>query len=131
MDTNVLVSSLLSSSGPPRIIFRLFLAGKFDWLVNDLILAEYEEVLSRKEFSIKWTEAIRALEFIRFYAVHVPYVPEAMDVPDLGDLPFILCARQGKADVLVTGNQKHFPPSLCQGFEVFSPVDFISHFKLK
>ena len=70
VDTNVLVSSLLSSKGPPRVILGLFLARKTDWLVNDLILAEYEEVLSRKEFSIKWNEVMGVLGFIRFYVTH-------------------------------------------------------------
>lgn len=131
VDTNVLVSSLLSSKGPPRVIFRLFLARKIDWLVNDFILAEYEEVLSRKEFSLQWNEAVHALGFVRLYATHIPYIPEGMNVPDLSDLPFILCARQGKADALVTGNKRHFPSSLCQGFKLFSPMEFISHFKSK
>ena len=128
VDTNVLVSSLLSVKGSPRAILKLFLARKIDWLVNDLILVEYEDVLSRKEFSVKWRESIRILEFIHFYAIHIPYIPVEMDVPDLDDLPFILCARQGKADALITGNKKHFPKAFCQGMKVFSPSDFLEFY---
>ena len=98
--------------------------------MNAPILTEYEEVLARKEFSVKQNEAIRVLEFVHFYALHIPYVPQKANVPDVDDLAFILCARQGKADALITGNKKHFPPSLCQGFEVLSPADFISNLKL-
>lgn len=131
VDTNVLVSSLLSSKGPPRILLRFFLGRRIDWLVNDLILAEYETILSRKEFPVQWSEVLRTLEFIRLYAVPIPYIPdipEGVNIPDLGDLPFISCARQGKADALVTGNKKHFPASLCKGINVISPSDFLDFY---
>ena len=44
VDTNVLVSALLSRTGPPRMILKLLLSRKVEWLVNDPILEEYEEV---------------------------------------------------------------------------------------
>ncbi|MDP2644663.1 MAG: hypothetical protein Q8P24_06970 [Desulfobacterales bacterium] len=34
-------------------------------------------------------------------------------------------------NVLVTGNQKHFPAERCQGADVISPNDFLIFFKNK
>lgn len=128
VDTNVLVSALLSPKGAPRVILKLFLSRKLEWLVNDLILQEYEDVLSREEFGFRPSDILRLLEFIRKYAVHIPYVPEKINIPHAADLPFILCARQGKALSVITGNKKHFPSSCSQGhgFTIDLPADFLA-----
>lgn len=124
VDTNVLVSALLSRTGPPRMILRLLLSKKIEWLVNDLVLEEYEEVLGRKDFGFKPFQIQALMEFIRRYGVHVPYLPQKTSIPHADDLPFLLCARQGKADTLITGNKKHFPFS-DQLFRIVSPAEFI------
>ena len=52
IDTNVIVSALISkvSDSPPRQIFRALFTGDIIPLYHNDILAEYEEVLSRKKF---------------------------------------------------------------------------------
>ena len=125
VDTNVLVSALLSRTGPPRMILRLLLSKKMEWLVNDLVLEEYEEVLGRKDFGFKPSQIKTLMEFIGRYAVHAPYVPQKVSIPHADDLPFLLCAHQGKADTLITGNKKHFPfPK--QPFRIESPAEFVT-----
>lgn len=126
VDTNVLISALLSSRSAPRVILNLFLARKLTWLVNDLILAEYREVLNRKEFGFHSAQVEDLLQFIETYATHVPCVPERISLPDPTDLAFLLCARQGKANALVTGNKKHFPFSVSKGFRVELPSEFLA-----
>ena len=125
VDTNVLVSALLSRTGPPRIILKLLLSKKAEWLVNDLILEEYEEVLGRRDFGFKPSQIQALMEFIRRYGVHVPYLPQKVSVPHVDDLPFLLCAQQGEADTLITGNKKHFP-FRDQPFHIESPAEFIN-----
>jgi len=50
LDTNVLVSSLLSN-GPPASIVDLVAEGKIRPFYNNLILGEYWHVLQRSKFS--------------------------------------------------------------------------------
>lgn len=52
LDTNVLVSSLLSSRGAPSKILDLILGEQVVVAYDNRILGEYEEVLSRPEFKI-------------------------------------------------------------------------------
>ncbi|MBR1805555.1 MAG: putative toxin-antitoxin system toxin component, PIN family, partial [Selenomonadaceae bacterium] len=50
IDTNVLVSAMLKDISVPRKILDLAFVGKIIPLLNDKILAEYEEVISRPKF---------------------------------------------------------------------------------
>lgn len=52
IDTNVWVSALLThnDTSPTERIFKLLFNGEIVALYNDEIMAEYEEVLSRKKF---------------------------------------------------------------------------------
>jgi putative PIN family toxin of toxin-antitoxin system len=47
LDTNVLVSGLLSSSGPPREILRLLETAPIVPCFSESILVEYRDVLAR------------------------------------------------------------------------------------
>lgn len=47
IDTNVLVSALLSETGSPAAICRAFERGHFVWCLSDVLLSEYQSVLAR------------------------------------------------------------------------------------
>ena len=51
LDTNVLVSALLSPFGPAARILDLILAGDVRLAYDDRIMAEYRQVLARPKFS--------------------------------------------------------------------------------
>ena len=55
VDTNVIVSAVIAKNpdSPPRQVFRAMLSGDIIPLYHPDILAEYEEVLSRKKFHLK------------------------------------------------------------------------------
>jgi len=50
LDTNVLVSALLSPFGPPARVLDLILVGDLIPVFDDRILAEYRQVLARERF---------------------------------------------------------------------------------
>ena len=50
IDTNVIISAMLNFSSVPGQIVLESLTGKITPLLNDKILAEYKEVLSRPKF---------------------------------------------------------------------------------
>lgn len=125
LDTNVLVSAMLSTEGPCAAVLTRFSQGAFDILVSPSILAEYEIVLRRERFGFDpelVEELLRELNAAAEF-VSTPTVQE--DLPDEGDRPFIECAVSGAADCIVTGNKRHFPPNVRHGARVLSPAEFL------
>ena len=52
IDTNVLVSGLLTSGGLPEAVINLAISGEVQWFASQSVLAEYEEVLKRPRLAI-------------------------------------------------------------------------------
>jgi len=65
LDTNILVSALLSPQGPPAAIYKMFLAETIMLAYNSDILDEYREVLFRPRLRIPQDEAVKMIEAIR------------------------------------------------------------------
>ncbi|MGH7625267.1 MAG: putative toxin-antitoxin system toxin component, PIN family [Gemmatimonadaceae bacterium] len=108
LDTNVLISGLLSAHGPPAQLLDLALTGELALLLDDRILAEYREVTQRPRFGFSQADVARAVDALAVIAEHVAAPPLAVNLPDPGDLPFLEVAAAGGADALVTGNRRHF-----------------------
>jgi putative PIN family toxin of toxin-antitoxin system len=108
IDTNVLVSGLLSPYGATGEIMRMAVAGSFDLLYDARIISEYKEVLSRPKFSFEKTRVDNLLEFITHYGIPVSAIPLSGHLPDLDDEPFLEVAISGKAECLITGNVAHY-----------------------
>lgn len=112
LDTNVLVSALLSKSSVPAEILDEAANGSIVPLFNDEILAEYEDVLHRRKFPFTAREVRVLIEAIKSRGVHVEAGPVDAVLPDLDDVVFYAVVMEKRKDedaYLVTGNQKHFP----------------------
>lgn len=112
LDTNVLVSALLSKNSVPARILDETTDGSIVPLFCDDILAEYEDVLHRKKFPFTAREVRALIETIRSRGVHIEPGPVDAVLPDLDDVVFyavVMEKRKGEDAYLVTGNQKHFP----------------------
>lgn len=109
LDTNVLVSGLLSSVGPPAQIINLILNRTITVLYDNRILLEYKEVLKRKKFGFKQEWIVPIIEFIKQEGEFISAEPTNVKTIDKDDLKFMEVAKTGKANYLITGNEKHFP----------------------
>ena len=127
IDTNVLVSALLSPFGAPARVLDAVLAGQVQLLYDDRILAEYRAVLRRERFGFDLRDVAALLTFIRAEGERVSAPPLGFDLPDPDDAPFIEVAIAGKADALVTGNKAHFPTCACPGIPVLTPAELLEH----
>jgi len=109
IDTNVLISAALKPESLQRTTLVLALTKPARLYVSAEIVAEYAEVLARRELKIRKGVRLQLLELIRNRSQLVrPSV--RLDVSsDPDDNIFLECADAAKADYLVTGNQKHFP----------------------
>jgi putative PIN family toxin of toxin-antitoxin system len=115
IDTNVIVSALLSSRGDAATVgvIEKFFAGEIILLYNADILDEYNDVLHRAKFRFPEDEVNDLLSAIERYGIRVDAASSGEILHDIKDLPFyeVALEKQGDNAYLITGNIKHFPQS--------------------
>lgn len=124
LDTNVLVSGLLSESGVPGWIVDLVLSGELEPAVDERVLGEYREVLARPELELPQDEVRTLLAALERLSVRRTPSPWPHPLPDPDDEPFLAVAAAAEA-VLVTGNLRHFPETAREGVQVLSPREML------
>jgi len=120
LDTNVIVSGLLTERGNSALIIDAFKEKQFNLFYNSEILAEYYDVLCRDKFGLPVEDIDELLEQIK--NIGVPIMPVFSDISfmDEDDRIFYDTAKTASA-YLVTGNIRHYP----QEQLIIPPVDFI------
>ena len=110
LDTNVVVSAVLTRGGAEAHTLDLAAVRKVQIYATPAILTESEEVLRRSKFSRVGPKVIDgALELIRRVAILVSPTETLAVSSDESDNRFLKCAGAAEADYLVTGNKRHFP----------------------
>ena len=108
VDTNILVSALLSATSLPARIILLWRAGRFDLLTAAEQLDEFARVTRYPKIRERLTPAVagRLVNDLRALAVTLDPLP-AVDVsPDPDDNYLLAIAMAGSADFLVTGDKR-------------------------
>jgi len=124
LDTNVLVSALMTPGGVCSRILRLVYDEALQVCIDERIIEEYESVLSRPRFRLDSEDINETIEMIRAYAETVTPMPLPVELPDPADLSFLEVAAEADA-VLVTGNKRHFPVKARHGVKVLAPAELI------
>ena len=123
LDTNILVSALLSPFGPPARVLDMVLSGDIRVAYDDRLMAEYREVLARPKFSFTPQDVATVLAFLEADGEQVTARPLPCELPDPDDLPFLEVATQAEA-VLITGNTAHYPEAVRGEVQVVAPGEF-------
>lgn len=110
VDTNVIVSALLTAGGAPDEVVQLVLQGELTLVVDSRILGEYDEVTARPMFGFDAAERRALLDTLASLAEHVIATPLKLALPDPDDRMFAEVALIAGADAIVTGNVAHFTP---------------------
>lgn len=123
LDTNVIVSGLLSPDGPPGRLVDAALARQLRFALDDRIVREYRSVLARPKFGFK--SADLALFFgILAHQQHLAVAPaEGLSAAEAADTKFLEVAAAIESRVLVTGNTKHYPRSGRGHVRVLTPAE--------
>ena len=130
LDTNVLVSGLLSPQGAPAAVLRCILSGSALVCFDERILSEYRSVLARSKFGFDATQVANLLEFLEAHGEPTLTPPLNLPLPDPSDGMFIEVAIASDADCLVTGNLKHFPTKCLRGVRAVTPRAFCEMLEL-
>ena len=112
LDTNVLVSAMLKTGSVPGQVVAEAMGGDIIPVVNDAILAEYEDVLNRAKFRFNKRAVKVFLDELRKRAVYAEEGIIEEVIPDPKDVVFyavLMEKRKEEEAYLVTGNLKHFP----------------------
>ncbi len=112
LDTNVLVSAMLKASSVPGMVTAEAMTGDIIPILNDEIMAEYEDVLLRPKFKFE-ERAIRVfLDELKKRAMFIDAGMIEDLIPDPMDVVFsavLMEKRKDEEAYLVTGNLKHYP----------------------
>lgn len=125
LDTNVLVSGVLSGAAPPGQIVDLVVAGRLRVGFDFRVTVEYRQVLHRPRFRLKPSRIEVLLDAIESEGLLVVCEPTSQRLPDITDEKFLEVAIAADARCLVTGNLRHYPSTTRCGVHVVSPRQFI------
>ncbi len=109
IDTNVLVASLLRGGGAARNVVRACLTRQYQPVLGPALLAEYEDVLGRRDLFVSSVLNLAEREEVfdgflnrcRWVEVYYAWRP---NLPDEGDNHLIELAIAAQADGIVTRN---------------------------
>lgn len=128
LDTNVLVSALISPGGPSAALLLELRAGAFELIVSPMLLGELREVLGRQKFRRYVTEAevVAYVDLIGHAATILDDpAPTAQPLsPDPDDEYLVDLARAAAADVLVSGDAHLL--DLRDRLPVMTPAEFLA-----
>ena len=124
LDTNIVVSAALKPDGLQRTVLLLALNPPARLYVSDAIFAEYRAVLARPELRIRRGLQLQLVQLVRNSSHSVTVRRPLQVTKDPDDNKFLECADLARADYLVTGNQRHFPP-FWKGTKVITSRQFI------
>lgn len=127
LDTNVIVSALISNSIPTKILYELVLTKKVKICLSEEVLAEYVAVLRRERFS-KYpnfqAKADVVLSRLREVSFFFSTTKKIYVLKDLSDNKFLELASASGADFLTTGNSQDFKISEFEKTRILSPTEY-------
>ena len=109
LDTNIIVSALLSPQGLSAKLLNLVFDKKMTIVYDNNIFAEYLEVLNRDKFMLDKELVNLIIDFISKDGEYVIAKFQNIKFIDEGDKIFYEVYKSRDADFLITGNKKHFP----------------------
>jgi len=130
LDTNVLVSGLVSEHGPPRQILDAWLEGRYILVTSLYLIEELIHVLSypriAERIRLDDAELAAILAALLFKAEVVSGQLRLPGVTrDPKDDAVVACAKEGEADVIVSGDQDLLVLGEYEGIRVVTPRWFV------
>ncbi len=126
LDTNILVSALLSSNGPPGQILTAIKQNQHTIVSSSHLTDELRDVCSRKHLRERISrEEVEDLVYnMESVGVVVTTLPEVDLSPDPKDNPVLATAIAGEADLIVSGDKSHLVAlGQAQGIPILNPRD--------
>ncbi|WP_027003056.1 putative toxin-antitoxin system toxin component, PIN family [Hugenholtzia roseola] len=134
LDTNIIVSALISSSIPSNILYELVLTKKVETCLSEEIFSEYVEVLNRDKFA-KFanfkTKAEVVLSKLREISTFYRTDRKVEILTDTSDNKFLELAAVSFADFLTTGNTLDFTITEFEYTKILTPREYWDNYAPK
>jgi len=133
IDANVFVSAALSSGSNPDKIIDLARQGKICLLISQDILQEIRIVFLYPKIKRRLKLTAREIdEFLSDIAKPALITPGALNLKAVKDDPkddkYLICAMEGKADYIVSGDKHLLSLNNYHGISIVTPTVFLTLF---
>ena len=107
LDTNILVSALITKGTPPDQLYQAWLRNEVELVTSTAQIDEITNVLSRPRLRryVDPDEAAQMIAAIHQRAVVLSEVPVTKRSPDPKDDPILAAALAGEAELIVSGDK--------------------------
>lgn len=126
LDTNVLVSALLSSSGASFRLLKMIDDKRIEIVVSTPLVKEYEDVLYREEFALSQIDIDNILDYIcsisSHHKIYYLWRPVLKDIKD--DMVLELAVKANA--IIITHNKKDFLDTEKFGTLVLNVKEFLN-----
>ena len=132
LDTNIIISGLLSESGPPGLLLRIWLEGKFELATSKAQLDELGRVLDYKKIRVRIPpdQAADFLGHIDALAIVVSALPSVDFSPDPDDNAILATAIKAQADFIVSGDKTDLLSlKKAEGIPIITARQAMEHFQ--
>lgn len=130
LDTNVIISAIISSQSAPAKILDFWKEDKFAIITSPEIMEEVAEVIFRpiikKHRKISDEEAIELLAELQENSIYITPVSKVKFVKDdPADDKFVHAAIDGKADYLISGDKHLLKLHSVKKCQIVTPQNFV------
>jgi len=133
VDTNVLVSGIISHYGAPHQIVEAWRGREFALLTSALIIAEIVRVLRyprlQQTYQLSEEDILLARDTLLNDALILEDAYQVTRSLDPSDNMFLACALEGRADYLVTGDSHLAGIKYYHGVQIITPRQFLDVLK--
>jgi len=133
LDTNVIISSLIQTSFPYKIVNELFIENKITLCVSQALMMEYHQVLQRPKFAGYYDFKTRAeILLADIETKAVMFFPEiSLDlISDKDDNKILELADVSMADFIITGNTTDFTFPNYKQTRIVTPKEYYLYYNL-
>lgn len=107
LDTNVLLSALISPHGPPDVIYQPWRAARFEIVTSIMQLDELRRASRYPKFkAVLQPHRVGAMAHNLQRAIVLDYLPSDIEADDPFDAFLLAMAVAGEAEYLVTGDHR-------------------------
>lgn len=130
LDTNLFVSALLKSGSNPDRIIQLVRDEKVLLLISDPICDEISRVLAYPKIRMRLAASDEELgNFVQLLGTVAIKTPGTLNLPPLyadpDDTKYLICAVEGHADFIVSGDHHLTDLVMYRGIRIVTPTDFL------
>ena len=131
LDTNILLSALLTRGTPPDLLYQAWRRGDFELVSSAAQIEEVVRVLGYPHLRerVRGTEAAILVDGLKNLATLAEYLPDIQISRDADDDKILATALAGQADYLVSGDKDLLCLSEICGVKIVTPRDAIDIIK--